>query len=222
MVMMDIIARLEEIKEESSKLKELIKDFKETLPLGLMSRLNFVRHTSESGGKVETDDYLILAEYPEIDYTLLVREAKYEPFVAAWAYNKEGNYWGQGHYFADIVDACAYIKEKLDAKEGNITTERITEIATGALHKIIELDGSEMAYDFFHEYEMDMSEKELEFFGCIRNRVAYEICWDVDDDNVDLPSEVKIPENIDDDDIADYLSDEFGFCVRDYSVEEDE
>ena len=95
-----------------------------------MDQLQFVRHTSKIKDKVEIDDYLILAEYPEIDYTLLVREAKYEPFVAAWGFNKDGNYWAQGHYFSDIVDACAYIKEKLDEKTNKITTERITEIAT--------------------------------------------------------------------------------------------
>ena len=39
---------------------------------------------------------------------------------------------------------------------------------------------------------------------------------------MELPEEVLIPWNILDDDIADYLSDEYGFCVRDFEVEEDD
>ena len=79
-----------------------------------MNNLNIVQHVREDG----VDEYLILEEYPEIDYTLLIREAKYEPFVAAWAYNKEGNYWGQGHYFSTLLDSVSYINEKIKEKTG--------------------------------------------------------------------------------------------------------
>ena len=79
-----------------------------------MNNLNIVQHVREDG----IDEYLILEEYPEIDYTLLIREAKYEPYVAAWAYNKEGNYWGQGHYFSTLLDAVNYINEKIKEKTG--------------------------------------------------------------------------------------------------------
>ena len=188
----------------------------------MMKNLNFVQHVDSRDG---IDEYLILAEYPEIDYTLLIRESKYEPFVAAWGYNKDGNYWGQGHYFSDIVDACAYIKEKLDAKEGKMTTERLTEIATGSLHKVIELDGADLAYRFFKGYEMDMSAKELESFGCVRNRVAYDIVWDINEKpTMELPTRVEIPEDVDDDDIDDYIESivDHEYSVNDYSVEEDE
>ena len=36
--------------------------------------------------------------------------------------------------------------------------------------------------------------------------------WDDDDEN--LPTKVKIPTDIDDEDVADYLSDTYGFCVN--------
>ena len=58
------------------------------------------------------DDFIIVEEFPEIDYVLIYRGTRYEPWVAAWAYNKEGKYWGQGHYFSDIRDAMAWIEEK--------------------------------------------------------------------------------------------------------------
>ena len=51
-------------------------------------------------------------------------------------------------------------------------------------------------------------------------RKATNILWDVDDENdgtreeilEHLPTEMEIPDNIDDDDIGDYLSDETGYC----------
>ena len=74
-----------------------------------MGDLRFVKHRDCKTKEVDAV-YLILEEYPEIDYTLLYRRSKYQPFVAAWAYNKEGNYWGQGHYFESLMDAVLYIK----------------------------------------------------------------------------------------------------------------
>ena len=41
--------------------------------------------------------------------------------------------------------------------------------------------------------------------------------WDTDREKVDLPKVVKIPDYIDDDEITDYLSDEYGWCVNSYS-----
>lgn len=38
--------------------------------------------------------------------------------------------------------------------------------------------------------------------------------WDTDNEKVDLPKEVEIPANIPDDEVADYLSDNYGWCVN--------
>lgn len=44
--------------------------------------------------------------------------------------------------------------------------------------------------------------------------------WDTDGEEVDdLSSEVEIPYDVDEDDIADWLSDEYGYCVESFSVE---
>ena len=57
------------------------------------------------------ESYIVVAEYPEIEYTLIYRDSKYEPWVAAWGYKKERNSWCQGHYFADLEDAVRYITQ---------------------------------------------------------------------------------------------------------------
>lgn len=43
-------------------------------------------------------------------------------------------------------------------------------------------------------------------------RKAVNIAWDTDDEEVDLPTEIDIPAEVDDEDVADYLSDQTGFC----------
>ena len=73
---------------------------------------------------VSIDEYIkdgkkitVLQTFPEIDYALLIREAKYQPFVAAWGWDEQSVTWSQGHYFSDVMSAVLYIKEKLDAKK---------------------------------------------------------------------------------------------------------
>lgn len=56
---------------------------------------------------------------------------------------------------------------------------------------------------------------------------AYNILWDVDDEGDNsreeilktLPTEMEIPEGIDEEDVADYLSDETGFCHFGFALE---
>ena len=56
---------------------------------------------------------------------------------------------------------------------------------------------------------------------------AYNILWDVDDEGdgsreeilKTLPTEIEIPEGIDEEDIADYLSDETGYCHFGFALE---
>ena len=51
---------------------------------------------------------------------------------------------------------------------------------------------------------------------------AVDIIWDVDcqEDLEGLPTEVEIPDGMDEDDISDYLSDVTGFCHKGYRLEE--
>ncbi len=98
---------------------------------------------------------------------------------------------------------------------------RAEEIATMALHKLMEID-KDSAQRFMVE-EIDMSEKEFDFYGVRRRRKATDISWCFDEqDDPCLPKEVEIPYDIFDDDIADYLSDKYGYLVDDYDVEEEE
>lgn len=171
----------------------------------------------------------IIADLGKLDRNhnvIVIQKADRFEYIIAENYNPEGpegNKWDRGAYCYSLEGLAQEILNK--SKDIAVGYDRMCEIATGALHKVIESDGAELAYDFFRGYEMDMDAKELEFFGCVRNRVASYIEWDIDEDeepNNDLPTEVKIPEEIDDDDIADYLANEYGYCVNDYSIEEDE
>jgi hypothetical protein len=47
-----------------------------------------------------------------------------------------------------------------------------------------------------------------------------DIVWDTDGEKVELPTEVEIPNDIEEDEIADYLSDEYGWCVESFNVNE--
>ena len=48
---------------------------------------------------------------------------------------------------------------------------------------------------------------------------AYDINWDTDGEEVELPTEMEIPEGLKGDEITDYLSDLTEFCVLDYKLE---
>lgn len=100
-----------------------------------------------------------------------------------------------------------------------INKDRLTEIATMALHKLLEID-PDMAQRFMlEEIEMDMDE--VSFFEVGRRRTATDIDWDSGNDT-DLPSEVEIPYDVYDDDIDDYLSERFDYTVNNYVIEEDD
>ena len=100
-----------------------------------------------------------------------------------------------------------------------INYERLKEIATMALHKLLE-DDKDSAYRFFSE-EIDMDTEQIEFFGLTRRRKAINIEWEEEG----LPSEVEIPSDyweIDTDDIIFYLEEKFDGTVIDYEIEEDD
>jgi hypothetical protein len=44
------------------------------------------------------------------------------------------------------------------------------------------------------------------------------IKWVTDGADVSLPTEVEVPDNLDDDAIADYLSDEYGFLMEGFAL----
>lgn len=48
--------------------------------------------------------------------------------------------------------------------------------------------------------------------------IATAIQWETDGEAVDLPASVAIPDNVDGDEVADYLSDEYGYLVASFSL----
>lgn len=38
----------------------------------------------------------------------LNRGGNFQPWVVAWNYDEEGDYWGQGHYFSDFDEAAEW------------------------------------------------------------------------------------------------------------------
>ena len=55
-------------------------------------------------------------------------------------------------------------------------------------------------------------------------RTATNIKWDTDGESVDLPTEVIIPIGIGstDEEIGNYLSDEYGWCVLSFEIEKED
>ena len=68
-------------------------------------------------------DFIVIAEYPEINYTLIRRNSTYEPYVAAWGLNWETGNWDQGHYFSTINEAVLYIEEKILVKNNDLNDD---------------------------------------------------------------------------------------------------
>lgn len=48
------------------------------------------------------------------------------------------------------------------------------------------------------------------------------IKWETDGEDVDLPTEVEVPDNMEDDEIADFLSDTYGWLVEGFSLPMDD
>lgn len=46
------------------------------------------------------------------EIAIINRHTSFEPYVVAWAFNAEGNYWGQGYYCSDLEDAIAFAYER--------------------------------------------------------------------------------------------------------------
>ena len=125
-----------------------------------MDKLNIVKHTDSKG---EVDEYLLLEEYPEINYVLLKRDTNFQPFIAAWDYDKETVSWRNGHYFQDLLSAARYIQMLIDDKNHKINWHRMCEIASKAIDGLRE-DDEETAQEYCREV-IEMDEDELEFFG---------------------------------------------------------
>lgn len=116
-----------------------------------------------------TESVIIIQEYPEIDYVLAYRKSSIQPWVAAWAYNGK-NSWGQGHYFANLMDAIEYIR----TKQGKPNWYRLDELASKAIDGLFEDDAYEAK--IYCEEELELTEEENEYFG-ISEKEEEELEW---------------------------------------------
>ena len=67
-------------------------------------------------------------------------------------------------------------------------------------------------------YRVRVEEHEV---GDTLKTYAVDIKWDTDGEDIEgLPERVSIPLFIDDDEIADYLSDKYGYCVFGFNIEQ--
>ena len=48
---------------------------------------------------------------------------------------------------------------------------------------------------------------------------AINIKWETDGEDVNLPNEVEIPEEVDEEGVSDFLSDEYGWLINSYELE---
>lgn len=138
-----------------------------------MARVDYgieeARATMENVASGCDESYIIVAEFPEIDYVLAYRGGKYEPWVAAWGYNGK-NCWTQGHYFATINGAMRYIQYVLD----KIPYERMDELASKAIDGLFENDSYEA--EKYCEETLELTDYEREYFG-IKDKIEEELEW---------------------------------------------
>lgn len=89
-------------------------------------------------------------------------------------------------------------------------------MAKARVFTIVEIDDEvALCSDGHTEVECYVSELEP-----ITNMKAINIVWDTDGYVIEwLPFEVDIPSHIKEDRIADYLSNEYGFCVEGFEIE---
>ena len=71
-----------------------------------------------------------------------------------------------------------------------------------------------------NEYGSDIKFKILSKYASMNEAYAVDIDWDTDGEDVDLPTRVKLPAGIDDEDVADYLSDTYGWLVNGCYIED--
>ena len=103
------------------------------------------------------EEYVIVEEYPELDYTIIKRNTEFQPWIAAWGLNKEEGCWGQGHYFEHLEEVVDWIRYKIQGIHRN----KIEEIATQLIDYVNETADIDEVLD---DYGIDLDYSEREFF----------------------------------------------------------
>lgn len=111
------------------------------------------------------DEFVIIEEYPEIDYTIMKRKTNFQPWMAVWGLNKEDGCWSNGHYFEKLEEAVDWVQYQLKG----IHREKVEEIATQLIDYVKENDDLDEVLD---DYGIELDYSEREFF-----------CLDEDEEN---------------------------------------
>lgn len=75
------------------------------------------------------------------------------------------------------------------------------------------------SYEAFCDVSLDTVEKEYTKYVTNNCSLISNIIWDTDSENQTLPTEIYIPDHVEEDDIADYLSDLYGRCVNGFVID---
>ena len=108
----------------------------------------------------DNEQYIILEEYPEIEYTIMKRDTKFQPWMAVWQLDKETGTWSNGHYFERLTDAVAFVEWK---KKG-VYRDKIEEIATQLISFINDSEDYELD-EVLDDYGIELDVSEKMFFG---------------------------------------------------------
>ena len=104
----------------------------------------------------------------------------------------------------EVKEALGLFGKKEEKEEEPKTQEFTVVLQEGDKLELTDVEETEAAPDDENE------EKEAETLEIT------DIDWETDDEDVDLPASVLVPSSIVEDEIADYLSDEYGFLVKGY------
>lgn len=82
---------------------------------------------------------------------------------------------------------------------------------------IVFADSYEEAQEKFENGEFTLEDEESQEFDTVPDDRVIRVDWDTDGEDIEacgLPEEVSVPGYVPDDDIADYLSDIYGYCIN--------
>ncbi len=140
---------------------------------------------------IQTENGLQTIIMQKGDYTLLAKyyhkTGEFHEYVVACGYRENGSWWHGSYFGNDIMDAIYNFKMKTE--QNYIPRERLEELATIAIHALVDED----IYEYY-ESDLALEENEIEYFGIeINNNPSHpstkddsgmivdDIMWDEDE-----------------------------------------
>lgn len=121
------------------------------------------------------------------------------------------------------------IKEKYDYFNKNMTimNELLTPRERNTMFRYlgddcfeeVEVSRKKTYISFGARFEIGTDHNGIRKENKMKAKRVFDIMWDTDGEDINLPKEIILSKDIDNDDIADYLSDEYGFCIFSFKLE---